>query len=356
MWCYVKTNTTDADSIIKLRKNLSDGSGTLTIPANTTGEFEDTTNSDSLSVGDEVNYSITAGTGTGSLAMGPIRCHYATANSTTAPLQSCGAFNFTANSATRYLMMGGRNAINTSEASAQTLMKNSGTLANFFVYASTNARVTDTTFRVRKNGSNGNQVITVGAGVTGIFEDTSNSDSFVADDLVNCTVVTGTGSSESIVIQQVSTELTTTDNTFLLIAGQNGNYNTGSGSSSAYFPWSGGNNLSTEIQTSAEPGMSCTASVFVFKVNANTLDNTATVSVRVNGGNSTLSVSVGAGATGSFEDTDSVSLVATDQLNLLVDTSAATAGSIGWNPASLLLTLPSGVVASAYLTLLGVGS
>lgn len=72
MWVYVIANTISATSFVRLRKNGADGNQSISITASTTGAFEDTTNSDSITSSDYVNYSVvTGGTGT-SITLGPI--------------------------------------------------------------------------------------------------------------------------------------------------------------------------------------------------------------------------------------------------------------------------------------------
>ena len=63
---YVQTNTIASTTNMYLRKNGSDTAVTVAITASTTGHFSDTTNSVSISSGDDLNYRVAAG-GSGSL-------------------------------------------------------------------------------------------------------------------------------------------------------------------------------------------------------------------------------------------------------------------------------------------------
>ena len=55
LFLYVVTNTFDASSVLTIQVNGSNGNNTITIPAAGTGNYEDTTHTDTISAGDEVN-------------------------------------------------------------------------------------------------------------------------------------------------------------------------------------------------------------------------------------------------------------------------------------------------------------
>lgn len=71
----------------------------------------------------------------------------------------------------------------------------------------------------------------------------------------------------------------------------------------------------------------------MMKVNIpqNTLDGTATVTLRVNGANTALTVTIPIGATGNFTSTNVVPVMEDDLANFLIVT-AGTVGSIYWSP------------------------
>ena len=74
-------------------------------------------------------------------------------------------------------------------------------LDNLSSYIYTNSSTSTTTIKLRVDGVDGNQSIAVGSGVTGALQDTSNSDSISADDLVNYSV---TGANATISISSVT--------------------------------------------------------------------------------------------------------------------------------------------------------
>jgi len=63
LYVRVQTNATSASSTVRTRKNASNGSQTITIGSAATGEFEDTTNTDSVSAGDKLCVQTITGTG-----------------------------------------------------------------------------------------------------------------------------------------------------------------------------------------------------------------------------------------------------------------------------------------------------
>lgn len=86
--CYVTINTCAATVTATVRKNAANGNGTFGIPAATTGEFEDTSNSDTFAATDDAAISVVGGT-TGSLTLGyfGFRAH----DDTIAPSTATGA-------------------------------------------------------------------------------------------------------------------------------------------------------------------------------------------------------------------------------------------------------------------------
>lgn len=65
---------------------------------------------------------------------------------------------------------------------------------------------------------------------------------------------------------------------------------------------------------------------------ANTLDGNAVFTFRLNGGDTSLTVTVGAGVTGIAKFSQNVAIADDDLVCLEVDTSAASSGAINWNP------------------------
>ena len=78
------------------------------------------------------------------------------------------------------------------EAQTQVTYRTAGILSNLWVRVSLNLILDGaSTIRVRKNGANGNQVVSFAASTTGTAEDTTNTDSVAAGDELNYSVVIG---------------------------------------------------------------------------------------------------------------------------------------------------------------------
>ena len=65
-------------------------------------------------------------------------------------------------------------AIRSVEAQAQVTARRSGTFSNLRVRITTHTGTPGSTIRFRKNGADGNQVISIGVAQTGEFEDATN--------------------------------------------------------------------------------------------------------------------------------------------------------------------------------------
>jgi hypothetical protein len=63
MYVNVSANTHSTSTVITFRINGANGNQTITIPASTTGYFEDAVNTDAVVVNDDVNFQIVRGTG-----------------------------------------------------------------------------------------------------------------------------------------------------------------------------------------------------------------------------------------------------------------------------------------------------
>lgn len=72
------------------------------------------------------------------------------------------------------------------------------------------------TLRVRKNGANATQVISVTSNQTGQFEDTTHSDSFISTDDINYSFVTGGSVGGVFIMTHMGIKILNTDPTTAL--------------------------------------------------------------------------------------------------------------------------------------------
>ncbi len=92
-----------------------------------------------------------------------------------------------------------------------------GTISYLNVYVSSNAMSASSTFRIRKNTANGNSIVTIGAGTTGLFTDTSNTDTTTTADLIAYQLITGADAGTvSMVIENPTVTFDATTNTSIV--------------------------------------------------------------------------------------------------------------------------------------------
>jgi len=324
LYVRVLANATTTASTVRSRKNTANGAQSVSIGAGATGVFQDSVNSDSLVAGDLFNTQTVVGAG-GSLTLAIIAYTLATASNTTPVLIAGDVVSTSVNfGTTTYAPIGGEARYNTTESRSQYVFRVAATLSNFRIYVQSNSVNGTTTVRTRKNAGNGAQSVSVGASTTGAFEDTVNSDSIASGDAVAYQVATG-GSSGSfaIMIWQMKS-----NSAGRQVIAANPGTNTINFGLTRYVPLEAGVQAyaTTEANTQVAAQASFTAKNLFVRVPTNSLNGNSTFTLRQNAGNSTLTVTVGSGATGTFEDTtNTVSCVAAD----LLDWGIVTGGSSG---------------------------
>ncbi len=178
LFALVKTNDySDAATVIKSRINGVDGNVTVSVTASTTGIFEDTVNTDSISIDDTVNWAfVIPATGT-TFIVGVTAVDFETTNKKF--MWSGGDFSETINNATRYFGASGFDDSATESDRAQ----DAGiacTVSELTIISITNAHDAATTFKVRKDGVDGNGTLSIAASTTGTFNDAINTDDFTS--------------------------------------------------------------------------------------------------------------------------------------------------------------------------------
>lgn len=214
------------------------------------------------------------------------------------------------------------------EARVFTEAQTAGTFSNIFCYVSANAVSGGTSvLRFRKNTANGNQNVTIGNGVTGQFEDTSNTDSVTTDDDLALSITAGTGGALTVRITNALFAPGSGTVTGLMRGGASW----GSGATDmpcGITAHNNGNDVTaapTEADCQATFNIAGTLQALWMNIDANTRTDTVVWRSRINGVNGNIAVSVSAGATGVQEDTSNTDSVASgDEINLLMDVGAGT--------------------------------
>lgn len=193
----VSQNTRSTSTVITLRINGANGNQSITIPAGTTGFFEDTTHSDAIAIGDDVCFGILTGSGGGTI--GPRAVTFVFDSPTTNASNAFAAtFGGEAKNAVQTLNSCIAGMISNTSASEAQVQQNPNfafKCSNLKCYVTSNPFTASSTLKIRKNGSDGNQSVTIPAGTTGLFKDTTNQDSFSSTDKINAAWSGGTSGS-----------------------------------------------------------------------------------------------------------------------------------------------------------------
>lgn len=166
---YVSLNTRTSATVFRTRKNTANGNLSVSIGALTTGEFEDTSNSDSLVATDDYGFNFDVAAGTGSLNNNTFQASINTSTSYLGCDRTTAAFNF---GSTFYLPLAGdvTNILNAAQAASQIPYRTKA--KNLFVSIIANTVNGSTTYTLRKGASNTSLAVSVGSSATGRFEDT----------------------------------------------------------------------------------------------------------------------------------------------------------------------------------------
>ena len=168
--CYVSYNSITAESLMKTRINNGDGSQILTIPASTSGEFEDVTNSDIIIPGDDVCTELETGaTGSTIYPRGTTVRSRSIGRQmilayVTAVAVGAGISHFEG-------VEGGLPASSTTETKARLLTRVDFIAGHAFINVTQNDLNDVARFVLRKNDADSSIVLTIAATATGQFED-----------------------------------------------------------------------------------------------------------------------------------------------------------------------------------------
>lgn len=267
-----------------------------TIPA----FFSDTTNNVTVADGDEVCYRVTTSAGTGTTTVYTITNTFEADSNTYTELATCHATGQTVtDNTTRFFVFNGLISSQTTESVAYMKFKKGGTLKKGFVYISQNGVSSNSTMRMRKNGANANIVITITGSTTGIFEDTSNTDTVSLDEQWNWSVaVPSVAGTQTITIMTMGIGFETTDSSFPIVSNslftQNANL-------TQYISLGSPLASLTEANEIIYNDVAYTAKQFIVSVTANTVSSNSTLTFRINGVDK-HSITITASTTGFFEE------------------------------------------------------
>ena len=343
LYVRISANTFTQTAVFSFTKNAVGGNQTVSVPTTVTGEFQDNSHSDSVVSGDLVCMQNNMIVGTGSLTYPILALLFSGATNPTdetlAFAGRTGAFNQSA--VTRFVPIAGSDsgsgsAIGTgTEANAQFKMKIAGTLSNLEVFVASNARTGATVFNVRIGAANGNNTISVGAGLTGLFEDTTHTDAISINSLINYSVVLDTETNalgcSFISVKYAASAyhyiVADAGTTNTLAAGPVTYWNSISGDSNGIASASWNSTSETTVMCLAQfPHTLSNLETFVSQ--SSTLTSASTLTIRKNAANGNQVISIPAATTGYFEDTVNTDvLIGSEEINYqLVVGGVATGG------------------------------
>lgn len=322
------SNTVNSASSITFRKGASDTDLAISIPASTSGLFEDLSHSVALVANDLVDHSVTTGGTSGSLDVRGIIVNLKHATNT---LMMCAISRTTVMTpGSAYTNVNGFGALIGTETIPEWPIRYSATWEKLRIYIAANNLTGTSTIKSRVDAADGNMAVSIGAGETGAFEDAANTDSLSAGQKIDLSWSIGAGTNLSPTITQ--TELyASTDNTYPLLSMSGGAavaYN------SINYVWPSGQ-LSTGSTTPANNSVvirnwQTTLSGWSVYCYANTLDGATTIGNWEDGvGYGAFQSSIAAATTGLFEDTTSTQTMdLTASLCNRIDTKASASGTV----------------------------
>lgn len=355
LYVEVSSNTAVLANTFRTRINGGNGAQSVSITAGTTGLFEDTVNSDTISAGDLVNYQLTVNDSANTLRQAST---IFTANSNTVKKHVAGNVagqKVTNNGGRDHYVLAGVLRQETTEATTQFTCRSAGTLKNLFVYLSANSKTATSTFGTRIEGADGNLTISIAGAATGMFEDTTNSDTISSGNRINYSMLHG-ASAGSVTYRQMGVEFESTASEFYLL---NGETNPGSinANLTRYLPPEGGINPSgTETARDSKTRMAFNVTNLACRIGVNSVTANSTLTFRANAGDvGTLSVSITASTTGVFEDTSGSGSIADQDLICYKLVTGATGTSLTPRWFSILATVGGAVAQTIYHTRMRMG-
>lgn len=310
LYIELSANAATGSTTVRSRKNGANGGQSMSIAAGATGEFQDTSGSDTLADGDVYNHQIIVGSGGNITHQHSGHVWTATAN-TVGRIGDTAQHSTSTASTTTYGAIAGNAHNQATEANANTEFNANGTVRDLYIRISTNARTTATTYTVRRNSADTSITISVPSSTTGNLEDTSNTSTCTRGDEYCLKRVTGTGTG-AIVIDNAQVEFETTDESFVLGAGQAGG--AGFGASTQYIMFSGGT-----VGGNSDMGKNLTPyrlSELWTRVSANTATGVSTCTLLQNGAATSVALSIGITTTGEFQSVSGIAVAATDELQV----------------------------------------
>lgn len=303
---YVSANASGSTNTIYLRVNGANGNQSVAISAGATGEFIDSTNTDTYADGDKLGifYDKTGS----STTITYVGAHVTPDSGAVMKLAAVGEVTWGNNNSTRFIPLSGEAGYSstvgaTENATVEFPFDCAGTLENFNIYVSANARPNAVTAIIRRNSVDSALVIYIAAGTTGLFSNVSNSRSISVGDTANYSLFLGSGGG-NFTSQYLSCDFRTTDGKTMAFASNvlaDADVVNGVTRYSSIL----GSVVASGTSTNHRIKMRCSGTVSKLRVysKTNSGSTNCVCTVRKNGSDQSLTATVTASTTGEFADT-----------------------------------------------------
>lgn len=328
----VASTSAGVSRVFQVRKTAANANGVMNLPDGSgNAATYDNTHTDHYSTADTIDWTWT----NSSNNMSPLFIKQVyTADAGHSNYSECSAFTGAALGAgvsTGFVPLGG--PVNNTESNVQWTMRTAGTVNNLLLSVNA-AGSTAFVARLRKNGANGNSNVTASSGLTGTFEDNTNTDTYTFGDLLDYSIVMSSVGGVSI------GSYITFNNTYSEVITGGLPVSTGIISQSTMFYSPIGQNAlpqASETPSQVQHGFQVSASNFRTRLLANAVLGGIVINVRKNGANANQTLSISSGVTGTFEDTSHVdTFLAAD--NVTYGFVVSTTGGGGFQHAGIGMT------------------
>ncbi len=302
---------------IRTRKGASAANQSVAVPLNTTGIFEDGSNSDTVSAGDQFLYGTDTVTGAGVATTCSICVTFTPTTTSDLYMRWAGKSNSLASATTQYRPIPSNGGSDTVAANVSCYVCGACAMRDLYARVATNTLNGATTIVTHINSGDGSVTLTVPTSTSGLFEDSTNTDTLTTADQVSVKL-SSAGSSGSAVIYTAPAFITSTG-VIPWIGTRTGGNTVAAGATAAFVPAGLTSDGTTESDLSLPARLATTLTTLGINVTTNGVSATSTYKFRINAGNGTLSCSIPSSTTGQFEDsTNSDTVATTDLINTAV--------------------------------------
>ena len=195
---YIETNARITSTTFRFQQNGANSNQSVVFTAGTTGLIRDSSNTDTITAGDMANFSMrTAGSGSG-IALRNFQLTLRSSNTREITIVGGPTYTRTFTASPFYgRIAGGVGSPAGSLALNQSVLGVAGVMSGMALNAATNTWTREYNVVLNNGGSNVNQTVNVPLTTTGWFQDTTNSDTVTATDLLAFRGLVGSGSGGS---------------------------------------------------------------------------------------------------------------------------------------------------------------